>query len=317
MKKEDCHNLLYLLARGGALSVFVVVSAVADGISVGPSVQNVVSMFYGEFINLLEQEKQIVDIQRSSEFTKQIAEANHLNDRLITGIRETVNAALHYFNPAVVEAAQSVQLLLKTFGEIQSKSYEEEAAAIRILLDDFGKPEFIAKTALLGLDPWLVELSESLNHFNELLKLRNTEQADKPQQRLREIRKQIELVYHNMINHINSAAVLDQSNMYTEFINRLDTQITYFNDHNHHPAPISIRTANVDVIPIQQYTGEAITPIPTVYMGDKRLSFAKDFNLTYKNNIQCGVAEVNITGKGIYGGKKLVTFNIERINEGD
>jgi hypothetical protein len=60
--------------------------------------------------------------------------------------------------------------------------------------------------------------------------------------------------------------------------------------------------------------GEAITPIPVVFMGDKRLFFAKDFNLTYKNNIQCGVAEVNITGKGIYGGRKLVTFNIERIN---
>jgi hypothetical protein len=279
-----------------------------------PSVQSVVSMFYGEFTNLLDQEKQIVDRQKSSEFTKQIAEADHLDDRLITGIRETVNAALHHFNPAIVEAAQSVQLRLKAFGEIQSKSYEEEAAAIAILLDDLMSPEFSGRTMILGLDPWIYELSQSLNHFNELLRLRNVEEADKPQQRLREIRKQIELVYHNMVNHINSAAVLDQSNIYTEFINRLNTQITYFNDHNHHPAPISIRTANVDVIPIQQYTGEAITPIPVVFMGDKRLFFAKDFNLTYKNNIQCGVAEVNITGKGIYGGRKLVTFNIERIN---
>jgi hypothetical protein len=281
------------------------------------NVYNLVSPFYNEFFELLEQERQIVARQRSSEFTKQIAEADHLDDRLITGIRETVNAALHHFDSAVVEAAQSVRLVLKTFGEIQSKSYEEEAAAIRILLDDLGTPEFVPRTALLGLDPWLAELSASLNHFNDLLQERNVEQSDKPQQRLREIRKQIELVYHTMINHINSAAVLDTSDTYTEFINRLNTQITYFNDHNHHPAPISIRTANVDVIPIQQYTGEAITPIPTVYMGDKRLFFAKDFNLTYKNNIQRGTAEVNITGKGIYGGKKLVTFNIERINEGD
>jgi hypothetical protein len=282
-----------------------------------PSAYNLVSVFYGEFTNLLEQEKQIVDIQKSSEFTKQIADADHLNDRLITGIRETVNAALHHFNPAVVEAAQSVQLRLKAFGDIQSKSYEEEAAAIAVLIDNLRSPEFSGKVMMLGLDPWLVELSASLDHFNDLLKQRNTEQADKPQQRFREIRKQIELVYHNMVNHINAAAVLDTSNTYTEFINRLDMQITYFNDHNHHHAPINIRTANVDAIPIQQYTGEVITPIPTVYMDDKRLSFAKDFNLTYKNNIQCGVAEMNITGKGIYGGKKLVTFNIERINDGN
>ncbi|MDR1484949.1 MAG: DUF6261 family protein [Planctomycetaceae bacterium] len=279
-----------------------------------PSVQSVVSVFYNEFIDLLNQEKQIVDRQRSSEYTKQIAEADHFNDRLITGIRETVDAALHHFDPNIVAAAQSVYLRLKTFGEIQSKSYEEEAAAIGILLDDLKSPEFSGKTAILGLDPWITELTSTLEHFNELLRFRNVEQADKPQQRLREIRKQIELVYHTMIAHINSAAILDPSGMYVEFINRLNTQITYFNDHNHHPAPISIRTANVETIPIQPYTGEAITPIPVVSMGDKRLFFAKDFNLTYKDNIQCGVAEVNITGKGVYGGRKKVTFNIENAN---
>jgi hypothetical protein len=278
-----------------------------------PSVQSVVSVFYNEFIDLLGQEKQIVDRQRSSEYTKQIAETDHFNDRLITGIRETVDAALHHFDPNIVATAQSVYLRLKTFGEIQSKSYEEEAAAIGILLDDLKSPEFSGKTAILGLDPWITELTSTLEHFNELLRSRNVEQADKPQQRLREIRKKIEIVYHNMITHINSAAILDPSGMYIEFINRLNTQITYFNDHNHHPAPISIRTANVDVIPIQPYTGEAITPIPVVFMGDKQLFFAKDFNLTYKNNIQCGVAEVNITGKGVYGGRKKVTFNIEKI----
>jgi hypothetical protein len=277
-----------------------------------PSVKSLVSVFYADFAGLLAKEKQIVDMQKSSEYTKQIAEADHLNDRLITGIRDTVNAALHHFNPDVVAAAQSIALRLKAFGEIQTKSYEEEAAAIAILIDDLNSPEFTEKALALGLEPWLLELSESLDHFNELLRLRNTEQADKPQQRLREIRKQIEIVYRNMVNHINSAAVLDSTDSYTEFINRLNVQITYFNDHNHHPAPISIRTANVEAIPVQQYTGEAITPIPAVFMGDKRLFFAKDFNLTYKNNIQCGVAEVNITGKGIYGGRKKVTFNIEK-----
>jgi hypothetical protein len=276
-----------------------------------PAVQGVVTPFYDEFTGLLAQEKQIVDAQKSSDYTRQIADADHRDDRLITGIRDTVDAALHHFDPAMVAAAQSLSLRLKTFGEIQAKSYEEEAAAIDILLGDWQSPEYAPKVELLGLAPWLDELAEAVAEFKQLLKLRNVEQADKPQQRLREVRRLIETVYRNMVIRINSAAILDTTEMYAEFINRLNTQIAYFNDHNRHPAPQNIRTAVVEVIPVQAYTGKAITPVPVVHLDDTELFFAKDFNLTYKNNVQRGVAEVGITGKGNYAGRKNVTFNIE------
>jgi hypothetical protein len=275
------------------------------------AVMRLVSVYYDEFVDLLAQEKKIVDAQKSSDYTQQIADADHRDDRLITGIRETVNAALHHFDPVIVAAAQSLWLRLKTFGEIQAKSYEEEAAAINILVEDLQSAEYASKVELLGLTPWINELAEAVADFEELLKQRIIEQSDKPKQRLRNIRKQIETVYRNMIDHINSAATLDTTDTYTEFINRLNTQINYFNDHNHHPAPKNIRTAIVDVIPVQQFTGKAITPVPTVHLGEEELFFAKDFNLTYKNNIQRGVAEAGITGKGNYAGKKTVTFNIE------
>jgi hypothetical protein len=276
-----------------------------------PEVKNLVVVFYSDFVDLLGQERQIVDAQKSSDYTQQIVDADHRDDRLITGIRETTNAALHHFDPAIVAAAQSIWLRLKTFGEIQAKSYEEEAAAINILTGDLLSPEYAPKVALAGLTPWVNELAEAVADFEALLNLRNIEQAAKPKQRLRDIRKQIETVYRNMINHINAAATLDTTGAYTGFINRLNTTITYFNDHNHHPTPKNIRTANVDAIPVQQFTGKVITPIPVVHLDGVELFFAKDFKLTYKNNIQCGVATINIVGKGNYAGKKNVTFNIE------
>jgi hypothetical protein len=276
-----------------------------------PSVKTIVLVFYDDFNNLLAQEKQIVDAQKSSDYTQQIADADHRDDRLITGIRETINAARHQFDPTVVAAAESLWMRLKAFGEFQAKSYEEEAAAIDILITDLRSEEYVAKVTLLGLTPWVDELAEAVADFDKLLKARNVEKAAKPKQRLRYIRKQIEAVYHNMINHINSAATLDTSDTYTEFIDRLNTQITYFNDHNHHPTPASIKTANVDVIPVQQFTGKVITPIPVVHLNKVELFFAKDFTLSYKNNIQRGVAEMSIVGKGSYAGKKVITFNIE------
>jgi hypothetical protein len=108
-------------------------------------------MFYTDFVNLLAQEKQIVDMQKSSDYTQRIADADHRDDRLITGIRETVNAALHHFDPAVVAAAQSLSLRLKAFGQFQAKSYEEEAA-INILIGDLRTAEYAPKVTLLGLD---------------------------------------------------------------------------------------------------------------------------------------------------------------------
>jgi hypothetical protein len=275
-----------------------------------PSVQSVVSAFYPEFVDLLAQEKQIVDAQKSSDYTQRIADADHRDDRLITGIRETVNAALHHFDPAVVAAAQSLSLRFKAFGQFQAKSYEEEAAAIDILTGDLRLAEYAPKVTLLGLDPWVNELVEAVADFEELLKKRNIEQSGKPKQRLRTIRNQIDPLYRDMVDQINSAARLDTANTYTVFIDRLNTQITYFNDHNHHPAPKNIRTAIVDVIPVQEFTGKAVTPIPVVHLGDKELAFARDFTLTYKNNVEKGVAEVSIVGKGNYTGKKTVTFNI-------
>ncbi|MDR1153330.1 MAG: hypothetical protein LBL04_01360 [Bacteroidales bacterium] len=53
-----------------------------------------------------------------------------------------------------------------------------------------------------------------------------------------------------------------------------------------------------------------MTPIPAVYLEGVELFFAKDFTLTYKNNVQRGVAEIGITGKGNCAGRKTVTFHI-------
>jgi hypothetical protein len=275
-----------------------------------PSVKSVVTPFYTEFTTLLAQEKEIIDVQKSSDYTQQIADADHRDDRLITGINDAVRAALHHYDPAIVAAAHSVWLRLKAFGEIQAKSYEEEAAAIDLLVEDLRSSEFATKVSQLGLTGWVNELATAVADFERLLKLRNIEQSGKPHERLREVRRQIEAVYRNMIAYINSAAMLNTTGTYTPFINRLNAQITYFNDHNHHPLPRSIRSATVDVIPVQAYTGKAVTPIPTAYLNGEELFFAKDFTLTYKDNVQPGTAEATLTGKGDYTGQKKVTFNI-------
>ena len=74
----------------------------------------------------------------------------------------------------------------------------------------------------------------------------------------------------------------------------------------------SLEGATISGISNATYTGEAITPKPTVQYGGKTLKLNTDYSLSYKNNVNAGTATVTITGKGSYGGTKSVTFAISK-----
>lgn len=58
------------------------------------------------------------------------------------------------------------------------------------------------------------------------------------------------------------------------------------------------------------YTGKNITPNPVVKSGNKVLIKGKDYKISYKDNKNCGIATIVITGSGNYEGKITKTFKI-------
>ncbi|MBQ0027671.1 MAG: leucine-rich repeat protein [Lachnospiraceae bacterium] len=59
------------------------------------------------------------------------------------------------------------------------------------------------------------------------------------------------------------------------------------------------------------YTGKPIKPAVVVYDGsDNSLTEKVDYTVAYKNNTKTGTAEIVVTGKGNYAGKKSINFNI-------
>ncbi|MDR1202644.1 MAG: DUF6261 family protein [Tannerellaceae bacterium] len=274
-----------------------------------PEVKKSVSPHYKHFEVLLAKEKMLVDAPKSSNYTMQIVAADQRNDQLLVGIKNLLTLSVHHFNPVIAEAAISLQNRMKPFGNIARKSYEEEAAAIKILLVDL-KGEYAHKAELIGLTPWLNELEIAVAEFERLLHLRNSEQAAKPLERLWEIRRDIETVYRQMIDRISSFNTIDEKGTYTEFIRQLNVQIDYSNAHNRKPSLKDVKNAVVKPITPQQYKGKPITPIPEVSLEGMELVFAKDFILSYKNNESVGNAKITIQGKGAYKGKKSITFFI-------
>jgi len=76
----------------------------------------------------------------------------------------------------------------------------------------------------------------------------------------------------------------------------------------------NISNAVIADIPVQDYTGSAITPVITVTDGGKILREGTDYTVTYSNNTAEGKATAKITGKGNYSGTKNVHFEIEQLD---
>lgn len=77
----------------------------------------------------------------------------------------------------------------------------------------------------------------------------------------------------------------------------------------------SVSNATIsDVSSSCTYTGSAVCPVPRVTHGDNELTKGKDFEVTYKNNINAGTntATMIITGIGEYSGQVECKFSIAK-----
>ncbi len=75
-------------------------------------------------------------------------------------------------------------------------------------------------------------------------------------------------------------------------------------------AKAAISRCTVSKIANQAYTGKALTPRPTIKLGDRVLTLDKDYTLSYKNNTKAGTATVTIKGKGNLSGSRSATFKV-------
>jgi hypothetical protein len=271
------------------------------------------------FYVLIALEGKLVDGMKASIYTEEVAEADQRVDRSLVGINSSITAGLHHFDPAIVKAAKALELRLKAFrGSIEKKSYEEEAAAVSILIADL-QGEYAPQVAAVGIGTWVTELAAAHTKFEKLFDARDKERSIRPQERIVDVRRKVDGDYHQIVERIDAYNVLHAGDpKCILFVNELNTKITYFNDHNHHHAHKDFSVGDhteITAIGTQPHTGKPITVVPEVHYHEDgkaavELSLGADFSVTYKNNINVGMAELTIHGKGAYRGQKSTTFNI-------
>ena len=271
-----------------------------------------------QFDAFLVEEKALEDWVRKSALTEQIKEADRRMDRALTALRTQTRAQEYSPVSGTAEIARRVYIMMMDYGQVARKPYEDQAGDIESILRQFapGGPYYI-DASTLGLGAQITELQDSLTLFDQLLRQRDEESILKPAKTYLEIRREIEPVYRQMETIINAGAITGASPTdFIAFIHHLNPEIDRLNA-EFHRARRDIARAEPEPISPQLYTGRPVTPNPKVlfatpHSGTVQLELGRDYNLTFKHNVEVGNAECTLHGKGAYRGRKTVTFVIVR-----
>jgi hypothetical protein len=163
-----------------------------------------VDALYNRYKQALIQEVDALDFISKSGFTQKITVQDHQRDVIYRGAVDTVNAALHHFNPDYREAAQTIENIMKHYGNIAKKTFDDETAAIDDLIRELHQPVVAQAVNQIGLAPWRDKLQEENTRFKQLMTERYNESAGKTSLRMRTARVETDKYYHAMVTQIEN-----------------------------------------------------------------------------------------------------------------
>jgi hypothetical protein len=280
---------------------------------------------YDVYRPLYEEELATLDIILKSGYTPDIGVLDEERDRLYRGFADTIKGYRNHFDPGKRQAAAKLEIILDHYGNIARKSIYDETAAIEDLHTELLKQENFLHIATLGLGEWLGQLTQVNRNLQGLLMNRVDDVAKRPGINMRDIRREVDKAFRLILDLLEVQVRTGSADVNQAFIDELNVWMTTYKDilaqeagHRH---PIRDLGAGdhcvIEPVDTQAYTERAVTPIPKVHYRKEgqptlHLAFAKDFTVTYKNNVNVGMADLIVHGKGEYKGKKSTTFMIAR-----
>ncbi|GBU22089.1 hypothetical protein R80B4_01994 [Fibrobacteres bacterium R8-0-B4] len=174
-----------------------------------------------------------------SPVTAQIHEADRKRDDAYKGLAAFNNAMRLHSEPVIREAAERVQIVIDTYGNVVKKSYEEESSAVYNLVQDLISPKYAPDAAAAGLTPWVTKLGAANTVVSALVANRDNEAAAQNHTNVREARTVIDRTYKKIAARVNSHAGEDATAAVKEFVTKMNLIVKRFNtlmkqQHSHH-----------------------------------------------------------------------------------
>lgn len=170
-------------------------------------------LLYNLYLAALNDEMAALDFIRKSIITAKITAQDHKRDLVYRGFCDSVKGATHHFDALFQEAAELILELIKHYGNIAKKSFNDETVAMDKLIAELNGNVYSNAIALLGFRSWVDKLREENDLFSNLMKERYVETANKISIRMQNARVETDKYYHAIVNQIeNQWLVGDHSN---------------------------------------------------------------------------------------------------------
>ncbi len=174
---------------------------------------------------LLEQEDKAMEFFRKSGLTSPIAALDIQRDSIYRGLCLITEGYSHSKLSAESEAAAQIQLVIDQYGDFRAEDYNKETGTITNFVQALTE-RCAGALALLRLDRWATDLSDTNNEFKTLMNDRYDDQATQAGINLRNIRVQVDKVYTQMMSAVDSASFLKPDDaVLNDFIARLNTRL--------------------------------------------------------------------------------------------
>lgn len=186
-----------------------------------------IDKIYPVFADFYNREDAALEPIRKHALTNALIDADTHRNSIYRGFTLLIQTYNYSTNPDKLQAAQNIQILIDHFGDVRNKSYNEETSTIYNFLQGLND-RHSRDIAALNAGDWLSDLDIANKKFAELMNQRYDDKAGKMATNLREIRKEIDSAYTQMINRINAMALLDEKDEFAEFISKMNERVDYY-----------------------------------------------------------------------------------------
>jgi hypothetical protein len=180
----------------------------------------------------IEKEDSCFKIIRKSNYSALKSDKANSRNTLIIGFKDAVKSALRHFNTDVREAAQRIKIVFDAYNQpalLTNLPYDAGTIAVNNMLREF-EGKYAADIETAGLTDWIKELRECNAEFEELTIASNEEQAEKPPFNTREVRKETDRAFQDMITIVSALMLMEGDSEYTGFVSELNALIKHYND---------------------------------------------------------------------------------------
>ncbi|MDR1372963.1 MAG: DUF6261 family protein [Dysgonamonadaceae bacterium] len=271
---------------------------------------------------LFIEEKNCATWVKKSDLTIKIEEADKKLDNSYTELRKIINSFIYSSNEQVRSAAVHTYDMLESYGNVNSKSYNQQAGCLKAIIINISAGGSCANDIMIlsvpapAIGTIIIEIKANLSNFENLLNQRDIKKKEKPPRPFKKVRRDIDIVYHKITEKINSSADTETDPSFVELIMLFNEKIDAINK-SYQRTRYDIADSEPEQIPEQYFTGEKVTPNTKVYYktehkGTVLLAIGTDYDVRYRKNKNVGIATLIIHGIGGYKGKKSITFAIKR-----